>query len=81
MELLRLQETACYGCGRPRIRKLNPSGFEVARWLADPGIAVRSCCTVPPQHALIVYGDSDGGVRVLRLLGDEGFDEVTPAAP
>lgn len=35
---------------------------------ADPGICVQACCAVPLDRSLFVYGDSKGGVDVLRLL-------------
>jgi WD40 repeat protein len=44
------------------------SGHLVACWIADPGILVQACCTVPADPSLVVYGDSAGGVHVLQVL-------------
>ena len=53
------------------VRVWDPStGQEVARWAAELGVAVHSCCVVPTDPSLVVYGDSAGGVHVLRLVED-----------
>ncbi len=44
------------------------TGEEIAEWVADPGIQVSACCTVPTDSSLFVYGDSTGAVHILRLL-------------
>jgi WD40 repeat protein len=47
------------------------TGNSVATWTPDPGIDLRACCTVRSDAHLFVYGDSAGGVHVLRLLEDQ----------
>ena len=42
------------------------SGQDVAYWICDPGHIARTCCTVPIDASLILYGA--GGVHLLRLL-------------
>ena len=60
--------------GTPRVWNL-AGGQEVRSWTLDPGIAVQGCCAVPTDASLFVYGDSSGGVHVLRLL------EARPPSP
>jgi WD40 repeat protein len=48
------------------------SGQEIASWTPDPGLTITSCCTVPKDPSLFVYGDSAGVVHVLKLLEDPG---------
>ena len=42
---------------------------EIAHWSPEPGVDVCSCCTVPTDPGLVIYGDSVGGLNVLRLFG------------
>jgi hypothetical protein len=44
------------------------TGLVIAAWTGEPGSDVQACCTVPTDASLIVYGDSTGGVHLLRLL-------------
>jgi WD40 repeat protein len=46
------------------------SGQQIATWTPDPGVSVTACCTVPTDASLVAYGDSTGGIHVLRLLED-----------
>ena len=56
-------------CGDEKVHTWDlTNGQESISWVSDPGVRVLTCSTVPSEVSLIVYGDSAGGVHVLRLI-------------
>jgi WD40 repeat protein len=45
------------------------AGSEIAYYLGDPGDAFLACCTFQEDADVVVFVESKGSVRVVRLLG------------
>jgi WD40 repeat protein len=57
------------------------SGQEIASWSPDHRIKVLTCCTVPTEGSVFVYGDSVGGVHLLQLLEGQTWESKPFGAP